>query len=170
MKNALLKSQYRLEELRDEAQAVADKLFSFVLPESILNGESAIVDAGEVAAKAIIERNAERVIKIAVDLVKERQPVNMSRVEIETLTGGLSDVFVREMAFSGQVCLGDIRQWADKANVMGSSKEANVMTINKAYNTGSPPLFSDHDKRVKQAIAAWHNALFQGVLMLVQSV
>jgi hypothetical protein len=170
MKNALLKSQYRLEQLRDDAQAVADKLFSFVLPESVLNGEAAIVEAGGVAARAIVERNAERVIRAAVELVSERQSVDIKTITpmVELLAGRLADVFIREMEWTGTVCLGDTKQWADKALVMGSDRGANVATVNRAYNEGSPPLFADHDKRVRQAIAAWHNALFQGTLTIAQ--
>lgn len=170
MKNALLKSQYRLEQLRDDAQAVTDKLFSFVVPVSILNGESAIVDAGGVAAQAIVDMNTEKIIRYALELVRERQEVDTKTVKpaVELLAGRLSDVFVNEMEFAGKVCLGDTKQWADKAIVMGSSNEANSITVTKAYTNGTPPLFVDHDKRVKQAITAWHNSLFQGVMMIAQ--
>jgi hypothetical protein len=170
MRNELIKVQYRLDQLKDDAQAVADKLFSFIRGESVLNGENAIVEAGQVAAHAIVEANAQKIIEYAVNMVRERQPVDVKVIHqpMELLAAGLGDNFVNEMEVSGKVCLMDIKQWAERSMVMGSNQEANIKTVNKAYIDGTPPLFSDHDKRVKQAITAWHHAMFQGAVSIAQ--
>jgi hypothetical protein len=166
LRNELIKANYRIDELVDNAQAITDKLLSFIVPESIVRGETVLEQAGEVAAQAVIEKNTESIIRIAHDLVTKMQPVGQVQAEVKLFVVKMADLYVKDLTRAGEIAQGDIKSWAERSQAMGST--GIEQQVNRAWNEGTPPLFNDYYRRVKAATTAWHNGMFQGCMFLMQ--
>ena len=156
----LKKAQYRNSELKEDAYETAGKVFELVPASYLLDNTKMLETFCKTAALAIIQNSVKTFIK-NVDGMVNKRGVKVDRKDAENIIKEMSGLFIDEMEMASKVCMIDLTLWANKAVAMGANSERLGQTLAGAWATKNPPLFTDFNARIRQAIDGYVNSVFQ---------
>ena len=142
------------------AQETASKILSVVPVQSLLVNDKMLESFCHAIAITIIS-NSVKTMKKNIDGMLNKRGQKIDPKDAENIIKEMSSLFIDEMEAAAQVCMIDLKLWANKAVTMGAGSDRLASTISSAWATKTPALFSDFNSRVKYAIDGYVNSVFQ---------
>jgi hypothetical protein len=162
--NELIKAQYRNSDLKDEAYEIAAMVFELIPASELLSNPDMLSVFCKTASLSIIQ-NSVKTFKKNIDAMLKKRDRKMDAKDTENIIKEMSGLFIDEMDNTASVCMSDLMIWANKAVTMGAGSDRIGQTLSAAWATKTPPLFTDFNQRVKQAIDGYINSVFQMLVL-----
>lgn len=156
----LIKAQYRNSELKEDAYETAAKILSLVPASYLLDNTKMLETFCKTSALAIIQNSVKTFVKNVNAMVNKRG-IKVDKQDAENIIKEMSGLFIDEMEAASKVCMIDLTLWANKSVSMGANQERLGQTLASAWATKNPPLFTDFQARIRQAIDGYVNSVFQ---------